>query len=218
MKGMETLVGYTRLAALAKKAKVMYDRKGLKWHNWDHISRNFHRARQILVKETANVEITLAGVILHDIGYFYGNLQGHAHVGAEHCYGLLVELGYGQEEVEGIRHCIVAHDPASGVLPETIEAKIVYDADMLEKADIAQFLKGSLADVAEEFGTTLSEYAKFFVHRFEPLLQDGRAYYTEAGSRWDNGNLAAIVDIAKRMNHPDARYPEGDIVELFEFL
>jgi hypothetical protein len=85
---MEIPEGYDRLTALAKKAKDMYDREGLKRHNWDHISRNFDRARQILEEEPANIEITLAGVILHDIGYFHGNLQGHAHTGAEHCIAL----------------------------------------------------------------------------------------------------------------------------------
>src|SRR5450631_2553660 len=191
---MEMPAGYDRLAALATKAQEMYDREGLKRHNWDHVSRNFSRARQILEKESAKVEITLAGVILHDIGYFYGNLQGHAHMGAERCQGLLVGLGYEREEVEGIRHCIVAHDPASGVLPETIEAKIVYDADMLDKADLALLLKGSWVDVAEEFCVTVTEYAELFINRFEPLLKEGRAYYTETGKHFDNGNLALIID------------------------
>lgn len=198
--------GYNRLAALAEKAKDLYDREGLKRHNWDHISRNYNRARQILEKESAKVEITLAGVILHDIGYFYGNLQGHAHVGAERCEGLLVDLGYGQEEVEGIRHCIVAHDPASGVVPETIEAKIVYDADMLDKADLALLLNGSWTDVAEEFSVTIIEYAGFFINRFEPLLQEGRAYFTETGRRWDNGNLAAVIDIARRLRKQNKHF------------
>ena len=199
MREMEIPEGYNRLAVLAEKAKDMYDRGGLKRHNWDHISRNYGRARIILEQESAHVELTLAGVILHDIGYFYGNLQDHAHLGAEHCEGLLVELGYGEEEVAGIRHCIVAHDPASGVLPETMEAKIVYDADMLDKADIALLLKGSLSDVAEEFGVTITEHADSFINRFEPLLQEGRAYFTEAGRRWDNGNLAAIIDLVGRL-------------------
>lgn len=190
--------GYDRLAVLADKAKVMYDQHGLKRHNWDHIARNFNRARQILEQEHANVEITLAGVLLHDIGYFYGNLKNHAHVGAEQCAELLFELGYGEEEVEGIRHCIAAHDPASGVLPQTIEARIVYDADMLDKADLIMILKGSWADVAEEFGVSVIEYAEFFINRFEPLLQDGRDYFTKSGRRRDNGNLAAIIDIARR--------------------
>ena len=191
--------GYDRLAVLADKAKALYDQRGLKRHNWDHIARNFNRARQILEQKHANVEITLAGVLLHDIGYFYGNLKNHAHLGAECCEGLLVELGYGEEEVEAIRHCIVAHDSASGVLPETIEAKIVYDVDMLDKADLALLLKGSWADVAEEFGVTVTEYAELFINRFEPLIQQGRVYFTEVGRSWDNGNLAAIIDIARRL-------------------
>jgi hypothetical protein len=120
-------------------------------------------------------------------------------MGAERCQGLLVGLGYEREEVEGIRHCIVAHDPASGVLPETIEAKIVYDADMLDKADLALLLKGSWVDVAEEFGVTVTEYAELFINRFEPLLKEGRAYYTETGKHFDNGNLALIIDVARRL-------------------
>lgn len=191
--------GCDRLTALAEKVKGMYDRQGLKRHNWDHISRNFNRARQLLQTEAAQSEITLAGVILHDIGYFFGTVKSHAHLGAEQCEEILVGLKYGPEEVEFIRHCILAHDPTSGVLPETIEAKIVYDADMLDKADLDLLLKGSWADVAEEFHVTVPEYAAFFVNRFEPLLHNGRAFYTESARHRDNGNLAAIIDIAKRL-------------------
>ena len=190
--------GYDRLAALAGTAKGLYDQAGLKRHNWDHISRNFNRASHLLEEEPAKVEITLAGVILHDIGYCFGNLQGHARLGAEQCPGLLVELGYGRDEVEEIRHCIESHDPASGILPKTAEAKIVYDSDMLEKADFALIFAGSWVDIAEEFNVSLSEYAAIFINRFDPLFREGRAYFTEAGRRRDNGNLAAIIDAAKR--------------------
>ena len=196
---MEMPAGCDRLANLAETAKGMYDRAGLKRHNWDHISRNFNRARKILEQEPADAEITLAGVILHDIGYFYGCLKDHAHVGAERCENILVEHGFGPEEVAAVRHCIVAHDPASGVLPQTMEAKIGYDADMLDKSDIALLLSGSLYDVAEEFGVTVNAHAETFIKRFEPLLTEGRAYFTEAGKKWDNGNLTAIIELAKRL-------------------
>ena len=196
---MEIPAGYDRLAGLAETAQGMYDQAGLKRHNWDHISRNFSRAVKLLEQEHADVEITLAGVILHDIGYFYGCLKDHAHVGADRCVDILVEHGFVPEEIAAVRHCIVAHDPASGVQPQTVEAKIVYDADMLDKSDIALLLSGSLYDVAEEFGVTVTYHAGSFVKRFEPLLNEGRAYFTEAGKRWDNGNLAAIIELAKRL-------------------
>jgi HD superfamily phosphodiesterase len=196
---MEIPEGSDRLVSLVEIAKGMYDRAGLKRHNWGHISRNFRRAVKLLEWEPANVEISLAGVVLHDIGYFYGCLKDHAHVGAEQCGNILVEHGFGSEEVAAIKHCIVSHDPASGVLPQTMEAKIVYDADMLDKSDIAQLLSGSLCDVAEEFGVTLTEHAGSFVKRFEPLLKEERAFFTEAGKKWDNGDLAAIIDLAKRL-------------------
>lgn len=196
---MEIPVGYPRLAALARRAKEMYDQAGLKRHNWGHISRNFNRARRILDMEPGDVEITLSGVILHDIGYFYSNLKGHALVGAERCPEVLAEFDYDPEEIGRIRHCIIAHDPATGVLPESLEAKIVYDADMLEKAEIPLILSGSWAEVAEEFHMTVPEYAELFISRFKPLLQAGRAYYTESGKRLDNGDLKAIIEFAKRL-------------------
>jgi hypothetical protein len=53
----------------------MYDRAGLKRHNWEHISRNFIRARRILEQETADVEITLAGVIFMTSAIFTATLK-----------------------------------------------------------------------------------------------------------------------------------------------
>lgn len=202
MSSMEIPEGCARLVSLAATAKKMYDREGLKRHNWDHISRNFKRAQHLLTTEIAHTEITLAGVILHDIGYFNGNLKSHAHRGAEYSEGLLADQGFALEEVSAIQHCIVAHDPESGVMPETVEAKIVYDADMLDKVDLALIVMGSWVDVAEEFSVTVPGYAEFFIKRFEPLLKSGRDFYTEAGRRWDNGNLRLIIDVAKRITQP----------------
>ena len=47
---------------------------------------------------------------------------------------------------------------------------------------------------------TVTEHAGTFVKRFEPLLSEERAYLTEAGKKGDNGNLAAIIDLAKRLS------------------
>lgn len=109
------------------------------------------------------------------------------------------KMRWQREEIESIKHCILAHDPATGVQPESMEGKIVYDADMLEKAELPLILSGSWADVAEEFQVTVPEYAELFISRFEPLLQAGRAYYTDAGKSLDQGDLRAIVDFAKRL-------------------
>ncbi len=56
----------------------------------------------------------------------------HAILGAEMAGKILLELGYSADEINRIQHCIIAHRFRSGIRPQTIEAKILFDADKLD--------------------------------------------------------------------------------------
>lgn len=45
---------------------------------------------------------------------------------------ILEELGFYAEKIEKVMHCIEAHSFSAGILPKTIEAKILQDADRME--------------------------------------------------------------------------------------
>lgn len=108
-----------------------------KSHDWEHTERVFKLCQHIknTVEEVNNDILTLAA-ILHDIGREeQDNAKGkvcHAKVGAEIARQILEENNISKDIVEGVVHCIETHRYRGDKEPESIEAKILYDADKLD--------------------------------------------------------------------------------------
>ena len=109
-------------------------------HDWDHTLRVWTTARKLAAAEGANAFIVDVAALMHDIGRPAELLdQGktdHAALGAEMARRLLREWGlHDTALIDAIVHCIHAHryrQRAQGVQPQTLEAKIVFDADKLD--------------------------------------------------------------------------------------
>lgn len=56
----------------------------------------------------------------------------HAELGSEMAGSILKDLGYKEDIIENIKHCILTHRFRSGNFPKTIEAKKLFDADKLD--------------------------------------------------------------------------------------
>ena len=106
-------------------------------HNWAHCYRDTLNAIAIGEAEGANMSIVLPAITMHDIGFLYGAApELHGEVGAEHVAEFLKEAGahYSEEQIGQIASCIRTHKGSiHGKHPEGLEAKVVADADLLEK-------------------------------------------------------------------------------------
>ena len=105
-------------------------------HGPDHSERVLHTAMSIGRKMDARLDIIAPAALLHDIGRRQeSSSKGkvcHAELGAEMADPILRELGYSAADRTAIRHCIRAHRFRNNASPETIEAKILFDADKLD--------------------------------------------------------------------------------------
>jgi len=105
-------------------------------HDKFHIYRVLNSALEI-ARHTKNVdaEILTAACLLHDIGR---DAQAkdptlcHAQVGAEMAYQFLSQQGWQANRALHVRDCISSHRFRGDNAPETIEAKILFDADKLD--------------------------------------------------------------------------------------
>lgn len=123
---------FAELKALYQSVKEDFLVKGLIHHNWHHILRDLSRAIIIGENERADMKIVLASVLLHDIGRLYPELgRDHHVVGAKKAPEYLKKAGFTGEEISEIVHCIRAHGPRGLEEPKTLEAKVVYDVDVL---------------------------------------------------------------------------------------
>ncbi len=105
-------------------------------HDFSHIQRVFHMAQRLALVEGADLEIVSAAALLHDAeGTTPGSdsRRDHHLRSAEFAAMILKQEGWEQDRIEAVQHCIRAHryrddrEP-----PETIEAKVIFDADKLD--------------------------------------------------------------------------------------
>ncbi|QSX00802.1 HD domain-containing protein [Haloterrigena alkaliphila] len=108
-------------------------------HDWHHVQRVETLAETLLDRhpETDEIDdqvVTLA-VLLHDIGREKedrGEIDDHSAWGAEEAGRILEDLGADPATIEAVRHCVRAHRYSNAVEPESLEAKLVSDADNLD--------------------------------------------------------------------------------------
>ena len=105
-------------------------------HDWEHTERVFTLCQRIGKKEKANRTILEIAAILHDIGRTAEDRSkgkiDHAAQGAIMARKILSSYHLSDQEVEAIIHCIATHRFRGHQIPQSKEAKILYDADKLD--------------------------------------------------------------------------------------
>jgi HD superfamily phosphodiesterase len=95
-----------------------------------HLFRVNKLARHLQEAEGGDLDIIMAGAWLHDIGLVEGN-DGHCFKGVPIARKFLERFKVDEETIARIIHCIEAHD--GEVEANTVEAKIIHDADTIDK-------------------------------------------------------------------------------------
>ncbi|KZN25276.1 phosphohydrolase [Haladaptatus sp. R4] len=104
-------------------------------HDWHHVQRVANLAETLAAEYDPDGRILFSAVWLHDIGRGRedrGEIEDHAEWGAEEAKGILAEFGAAEHEIRAVQHCIRAHRFSNDVEPETLEAKLLSDADNLD--------------------------------------------------------------------------------------
>ena len=105
-------------------------------HDMQHVRRVVNNALEIAAGVAdVNMDVLMAAALLHDVGRadeLVDPSVNHAVTGSERAYRLLKEMGYPESFAEHVRQCIRSHRFRNMDRPQTIEAKILYDADKLD--------------------------------------------------------------------------------------
>jgi len=105
-------------------------------HDRHHVYRVLNSALDIASYETVNdMDVLLAACLLHDIGREkqFANLElCHARIGGEMAYEFLLSLGLTEQQALHVKDCISTHRFRGDNPPQSIEAKILFDADKLD--------------------------------------------------------------------------------------
>ena len=112
-------------------ARTLYPADADSAHDFDHVLRVVHLADRIAEAEGADRDIVHAAALLHDIGLDEGR-AGHETSAANRAKNILRAQGYDENFCNAVAHAIEAHRFRSGPTPQTLEAKVLFDADKLD--------------------------------------------------------------------------------------
>lgn len=104
-------------------------------HDLLHVRRVTATARRLCTAEGADPTIAVAAALLHEL---FNHPKGHpdAHLSGEVCaeraLALLAAQGWEPGTAEAIAYAIRVHPFSRGIVPETLEAKVLQDADRLD--------------------------------------------------------------------------------------
>ena len=105
-------------------------------HDAEHIYRVLSNALVIADEETnVDYDILICACLLHDIGrpdQIRDSRLCHAAVGSEKAYRFLQDIGFDAAFAAKVRDCIRTHRFRRNDQPESLEAKILFDADKLD--------------------------------------------------------------------------------------
>lgn len=104
-------------------------------HDLAHILRVFKNALRIQAAEGGDGEVLAAAVMLHDCVSVEKNspLRNQASkLAAEKAATILRAGNWPETKIEAVSHAILTHSFSANIAPETLEAKILQDADRLD--------------------------------------------------------------------------------------
>ncbi|MGV2098511.1 HD domain-containing protein [Rhizobium sp. 21-4511-3d] len=104
-------------------------------HDLAHVLRVFKNAMRIQKNEGGDARILAAAVLLHDCVAVEKSspLRSKASaLAAQKASGILQKMGWTAEDIAAVAHAITAHSFSANVTPETLEAKMLQDADRLD--------------------------------------------------------------------------------------
>ena len=104
-------------------------------HDFNHILRVYKNAQMILKTEKANKKLVLTAVLLHDL-VSYPKFDKRSKLSsiksAEISKKMLRKYHYSNDEIKVVSDAIRDHSFSQNKTPETIEGKILQDADRLD--------------------------------------------------------------------------------------
>ncbi|MCX6561337.1 MAG: HD domain-containing protein [Candidatus Aminicenantes bacterium] len=210
--------GKDLLAAVRAEAKArLDDARGS--HDWDHTERVLCLCLHIGRRERADLIVLRLAALLHDIGRAEEDRTNgrtcHAEAGAREARVILEKHGLPEATIASIVHCIGTHRYRKAARPETLEARILFDADKLDSIGAVGIGRAFL--FAGEVGARMHDPA-VDVEKTKPYTKEDTAYReflvklrhirdrmtTAEGKRLARGRHAFMTAYFRRLNKETA--------------
>ncbi|MFH0798941.1 MAG: HD domain-containing protein [Pseudomonadota bacterium] len=185
-------------------------------HSWDHTERVVKLALHIGKAEGADLKVIEIAALLHDIGRkkedeSLGKIC-HAAEGGRLAREILLRHKLPDKFIDDVVHCIERHRYRKESVPETLEGKVIFDADKIDAIGAVGIGRAFL--FSGEHGAKLHNDSKVdpmktdaygpedtayreFLHKLQHVH---RRLLTREGKRLAEGRHAFMADFFKRLN------------------
>jgi putative nucleotidyltransferase with HDIG domain len=160
-------------------------------YRWKHTLRVAQFGKVIAENEAADVELIVAACLLHDVAWFDTNAENsreHGRIGAEKALPVLESLGYNQAQIKNICYAVASHVDEDN--PKTLEAKVLSDADNVDRFGPYRVLQWCFADIEDydKLAVKLSER----IHRLEHYREEN-PLFTPTGQQLFDEQLSLQI-------------------------
>jgi len=163
---------------------------------WQHTNAMRPIAVKIADIEGGDKDIIDLAVLFHDVERGNCKPEEHAEKGAETTKKVMTEIGFKEEIIKKVVHCVASHSTPwtnTGPIAETIEAKVLYDADVVQNISPFGIVKQFHEVKDKDFNEQVS-IAKEMITEKVPT-----GAFTETSKNMINQRMPYIKDFFKKV-------------------
>jgi uncharacterized protein len=132
-------------------------------YRWEHTLRVAHWAWILAKEERADVERNVIAALFHDVSHFVSeDYRKHGEKSAEIAMDFMLKAGFPKDFAEDVSYAVSSH--VGEINPKTVEAKILQDADTLDRfGHFRILLFGKTADLSnlEKVKTEIQSFLEY---------------------------------------------------------
>jgi len=102
-------------------------------HRIEHTRLVLKNSLMLAVNRKVDLDVVVLSAILHDVAFYSPKRKEHAEEGARIAEEYLTQHGYPNDTVQKVVHAVKVHAGPLAFTPRSMEAKILQDADTIDK-------------------------------------------------------------------------------------
>lgn len=185
-------------------------------HGFGHIERVYRLCEQIGLAEGADMEILLTAALLHDAQGSHpgaGARDDHHIRSAKFARNLLTKMGWSESRILAVQACIIAHRYRKDDVPQSLEAKVLFDADKLDVVGAIGVVR-ALAYAFQVNVPAFSEPSPSYLKNWEKAVGEPHSAYHEYLFKLKKISSILLTPTARKIAEKRQRFLNGFFEEL----
>jgi len=170
---------HQKLYRLVEESYAQSQQPFAQWMWKNHVPIVTQHAERLSKKYGANLDLSIAGALLHDFGdvFVHRHSTKHEEVSKAESVKLLKQSDYSDNEIHEVLEKVIApHSCKEGLLPTTLEGKVLATADALAHLTTDFYLQFSWMHLPE--GKTYDEFISWVVGKIDRDFND-KIFFSE---------------------------------------